>query len=287
VTVTAPPRPPADDELADREALDALIEEARRRARRRRRRLGAAALLALAAGGAALVGLGDRASSGPGTAAPERAPGAAAGARGLVVVMLRGYVEATRTLHSSGGPVHYRESGRFRVVWRLPAAAFDSERAFASTSAIVTGTTSATYDNARARSCHGTLAVRPQPFLLRIHTGHDALFAWLTPTTTGVATSPNPIASATSAACTPGLLAGRWRLSVPGDQVRPPFRGMTRARRQAWWVYNHPGGGFYGTNFTPLPKGGAGEGWTQGWGTAGSFKWLAVFSIHRTLSHRH
>jgi hypothetical protein len=55
MTIAAPPRPPELDETPDREALEALIEEARRRARRRRQAYAAAALLAAAAGTAAFL----------------------------------------------------------------------------------------------------------------------------------------------------------------------------------------------------------------------------------------
>lgn len=55
----------------------------------------------------------------------------------------------------------------------------------------------------------------------------------------------------------------------------------SRARRTKWWLYNHPGGGFYGENFTPLPKGGDSEGWEPGSRPDPSLAWLAVFSIDR------
>jgi hypothetical protein len=188
-----------------------------------------------------------------------------------VVVTLRGHIVATRTLHLAGGAVHYREAGRFQVVWRVPASGLRSGRTYLSSSAVVIGTTSATYDGAPKRSCVGRLTVQPRRFLLRVRSGYDPLFASLTSSTTGVGTSPNPIATATSPTCSEGLLAGRWRL-------------VSNKRRQDWWVYNHPGGGFYGSSFTPLPKGGAGDGWSLGWGSAGSFTWLGVFSIRHPAS---
>jgi hypothetical protein len=215
--------------------------------------------LSVAAAAAASVALGSTAAGGV-EAHSAGAPVA------MVVVTLRGHVVATRTLHRTGGPVHYREAGRFEVSWRVPASGLRSGGTYPSSSAIVIGSTSATYDGARSRSCVGTLTVQRKRFLLRVRTGHDPLFAYLTPSTTGVRTSPNPIATATSTTCSEGLLAGSWRL-------------VSTKRRQDWWVYNHPGGGFYGNSFTPLPKGGAGDGWTLAWGSAGSFTWLGVFSI--------
>jgi hypothetical protein len=250
-----------------------------------------AAVLAVAAAAAALIGFGQRGNHGPGAAAPPRVPGvrgqlnASAAGGGLVVVTMRGHVTAARTVHSSGGPAHYRETATFRVVWRLPASAFRSGRTFASASAIVTGTTSATFDNAPAKSCHGTLTVRRQRFRLHVRRGYDPLFASLTSSTTGVSTSPNPIATAVSAACPRGLFAGRWRLTA--QRSAPWSKVVSAQRRRDWWVYNHPGGGFYGRNFTPLPKGGDGEGWSQGWGPAGSFTWLALFTITRTRRTTH
>jgi hypothetical protein len=181
VTVAAPPRPPSSDDLQDRRALEALIEEARRRARRRRRRNGAVVVLITAAGAATLIGLGHRgsggtaASSGP---AGSHSPVSAAAGR-FVVITMRGHVLATRTLHPAGGSVHYSEAGRFRVVWQVPASALRLGRSFRSTSATVTGTTSAIFDNSPARSCRGTLTVRRKPFELRVvHTGYDPLVSF-------------------------------------------------------------------------------------------------------------
>jgi len=189
----------------------------------------------------------------------------------MVVVTLRGHVVATRTLHRAGGAVHYREAGSFRVVWRIPPSGLQSGRTYPSSSATVLGTTRATYDGAPGRSCAGTLSVQRKRFLLRVRSGYDPLFASLTSSTVDVGMSPNPIATATSATCSRGLLAGRWRL-------------VSNKRRREWWVYNHPGGGFYGNGFTPLPKGGNSEGWRASWGSGGSFTWLGVFSIRRLAS---
>jgi hypothetical protein len=285
VTVAAPPRPPSDD-LDAPEVLDALIEEARRRARKRRRRNAAAAALLALAGAAALVGFtrsgGNRAGT---TAAPETPRAASpAGPGGIVVVTMRGYVRATRTLHSRGGPASYREAGRFRVVWRVPIASLRRGRTFRSTSAIVTGTTSALFADSPARSCSGTLTPRRAPFLLRVvHTGPDPLVASVTSSDIGLSASPSPIATAVSPTCARGLFAGRWRLTPPPAESSPPSRPSSR-RLQNWWVYNHPGAGFYGKSFTPLPKGGNSDGWIQGWGPAGSFAWVAVFTVRRAAA---
>jgi hypothetical protein len=287
VTVAAPPRPPSSADLQDRRALEALIEEARRRARRRRRRRrnGAVVVLATLAAAATFIGLGHR--GGGGTAASSGPAGSrssiSAAAGRFVVITMRGHVLATRTLHPAGGSVHYREAGRFRVVWRMPASALRLGRSFRSASATVTGTTSAIFDNSPAKSCRGALTVGRKPFELRVvHTGYDPLVSFAA-STIGVSASPSPIATAVSPTCARGLLASHWGLSVPQDQRSPP----SEERRRAWWIYNHPGGGFYGKNFTPVPKGGDSEGWVQGWGPAGSFAWLAVFSGRGTARSAH
>jgi hypothetical protein len=196
---------------------------------------------------------------------------------------MRGYVDASRTLHTEGGPVRYREAARFRVVWRVPRSSLHRGRSFPSTSALVTGTTSATYINDPAKSCRGTLTVRRTPFLLSVvHTGYDPLASSFTSSDIALRSSPNPIATATSATCRRGLVAGRWKLT-PSPQTHGAGLSIIAAkRRQLWWIYNHPDGGFYGNNFRPLPKGGDGEGSEQGWGPAGSFTWLERFSIRRT-----
>jgi hypothetical protein len=287
VTVTPRPTDTQDDrDLARRVAdLEALIEEARRRARRRRLRNGGAGALIAAAGVAALIGFGGRSGGAAGTAAHartlrNRAGTAAASTVGGVLVTMRGYVIAARTLNSAGGPVHYRIAGRFSVAWRVPAPDLTQRgRTLRSTSASVTGTTSAVFDNAPARSCRGTLTVRRRPFLLRIE--HGAYDAYLAAAPIGFEASPSPIATATSASCARGMFAGRWRLTVPQSKRASAYLILDRRRVQDWWVYNHPGGAFYGPSFTPVPKGGASEGWIAGWGPAGSFRWLAVFRVHR------
>ena len=288
MTVSAPPRPP----VPDRDGagiFDALIEEARRRARRRRRNAAAAVLVA-AASVAAFVGFGQK---GGGRSGPTASAGPPAGqnrreiAKGgsLVVVTMRGYVDASRTLHAAGALVRYREAARFRVVWRVPLSSLQRGRSFRSTFALVTGTTSATFGSDPARSCRGTLTVRRTPFALSVvHTGYDPLASSFASSDIGLRASPNPIATATSTSCARGLLAGRWKLASSRGKhgARPGI--VAAKRRQQWWIYNHPAGGFYGSPFTPLPKGGDSEGWIQGWGPAGSFTWLAHFSIRRTTS---
>ena len=53
---------------------------------------------------------------------------------------------------------HYLEAGTFIVIWRVPASALtEPGQRFLSTSAVVTGRTSATFGDAPARSCHGSL----------------------------------------------------------------------------------------------------------------------------------
>jgi hypothetical protein len=290
VPVTVPPRSTDsqdDRDLAQRVAdLEALVEEARRRARRRRQRNGLAGALVVAAGVGAFIGFGGGGSA-TGTVAHARTPGAGSRTRtvgvatgGNLLVTMRGYVIAARTLHLAGGPVHYREAGRFSVAWRVPAVALMKRgRTFRSVSATVSGTTSATFDNAPAKSCQGTLTVRRSPFLLRIRRGlYDA---YLGSAPIGFDAAPSPIASASSATCQRGLLAGHWRLTLPRSKRIVPYPFVDKQRTQAWWAYNHPGGSFYGPNFTPTPKGGASNGWIAGWGPAGSFRWLAVFRVHR------
>jgi hypothetical protein len=291
VNVLAPPRSPPSDDRQDLDPLDALIEEARRRARRRRRRNGAAALLVVAAGVAAFIGFGRGGAGGNESAALARAPGMRAPrqtalAAGGVLVTLRGYVAAARTLHPAGGPVHYRESGRFTVVWRIPSNALTGDRTFRSISASVRGRTSAIFDNAPARSCRGTLSVRRGAFLLRVVRGDNDPYLSAAPISFDA--SPSPIATATSGTCARGMLAGRWRLTALRGRQHPPFSVAAKRRAQEWWVYNHPGGSFYGKNFIPTPKGGASDGWIADWGPAGSFRWLAVFRVHRfaRLAHR-
>jgi hypothetical protein len=191
---------------------------------------------------------------------------------------MSGYVVAARTLHSIGGPVHYREKGRFTIVWRIPSPALTGGHILRSISARVIGTTSAIFDNAPARSCRGTLTVRRRAFMLRVVRA-DGPYLSAAPITFDA--SPGPIATATSATCARGMLAGRWRLTVPRSRQHAPYSVVAKRRAQEWWVYNHPGGSFYGKNFTPTPKGGASDGWIADWGPAGSFRWLAVFRVHR------
>jgi hypothetical protein len=82
MSVTAPPKPKSVtliDDPADREALEALIEEARQRARRRRRRYAGVLLVSAGIGSAAIVFGG---SGGPAaTSSLANAPGAPGGAQ--------------------------------------------------------------------------------------------------------------------------------------------------------------------------------------------------------------
>jgi len=275
--VIAPPRPPGVDDRPDLEALDALIEEARRRARRRRLRNGGAGVLVAAAGVAAFIGFGGGLGGSTATVVHDRMPGLQGPTiGGDVLVTMRGFVVAARTLHSAAGPVHYREAGRFNVDWRIPGSELAKRGGtYRSSSASVTGTTSASFDSAPAKSCRGTLTVRRRPFLLRVV--HGSYDAYLGSAPVGFDASPNPVATAGSATCAAGMLAGHWRLTPPRSKRVPRSSVVSRKR----WVYNHPGGAFYGARFTPVPKGGDSEGWIAGWGPAGSFRWLAVFSVRR------
>ena len=116
MSVIAPPRPPGVDDRPDLEALDALIEEARRRARRRRLRNGRAGVLVAAAGVAAFIGFVGGLGGSTATVVHDRMPGLQGPTiGGDVLVTMRGFVVAARTLHSAAGPVHYREAGRFNA----------------------------------------------------------------------------------------------------------------------------------------------------------------------------
>src|SRR5262249_41067925 len=174
--------------------------------------------------------------------------------------------------HSTKGPVTYRESGRFRVVWRVPVSALTTGRRFLSSTATVVGTTSVSYDNSAQRGCRGILVPRHEPFVLRVISSSAS--------SVGLIASPSPIATATSLGCAQGLRAARWRLTV--SSTHPPYRSSSQTRRTMWWVYNHPGFGFHGTDFTPIPKGGVSGGGGGGGGPAGAFNWLAVVSIRHT-----
>jgi dipeptidyl aminopeptidase/acylaminoacyl peptidase len=83
MSVTAPPKPKSDtliEDPADREALEALIEEARQRTRRRRRRYAGVALLIAAGIGSAVIVFGG--SGGPAAISPPTdPPGALGGAQ--------------------------------------------------------------------------------------------------------------------------------------------------------------------------------------------------------------
>lgn len=271
MTLSAPPRPVED--LQDLEALEALIEEARRRAARRRRR-GAAAIVVAVAAAALFIALGAGGGSGRKTTASSRAPADAGAttARGIVVVVMRGYVRVARTRTSPSGPVRYRESGRFRIVWRIPASGLKRGRSFRSTAAVVTGATTVIDAGVPARSCHGALTAGANPVLLRIVSPGDT-----GTTDIGMIASPNPIATATSANCRIGARASHWRGRRTGwIDVSPP----RRAPHTDWWEFNHIGLGFY-PNLTPLPKGGNSEGWIEGHIPGGYLTWLAVAHLHK------
>jgi hypothetical protein len=191
----------------------------------------------------------------------------------MVVVAMRGYVRVARTLEASSGPVHYREAGRFRIVWRIPSSGLRRGRVFRSAYAVVAGTTRAIDTGAPARSCHGTLSAGREPILLRIdNPGNTGT------TNLGMIAAPNPVATATSATCARGARASHWRGSLTGTwiDVTPPRRDP----HTDWWEFNHIGVGFY-PNLSPLPKGGNLDGWIHGRIPGGNLTWLAVAHMHR------
>jgi len=105
------------------------------------------------------IGFAERVGGGTGATQPTQASGGPGRAdpTGTVLVTMRGYVRAIRTLHSVGGPTHYREVGRFQVAWRIPAGRLIAGHTFRSISATVKGTTSAISDGAPGESCRGRL----------------------------------------------------------------------------------------------------------------------------------
>jgi hypothetical protein len=187
------------------------------------------------------------------------------------MITLRGHATGTITRHEAGGPVTLHESGSFTVVWRVPESELGVGRHFMSSSVVVNGTTSALFEKSSARSCRGLLAARSAPFELTVaaHSGGNTAFL----------ASPNPFATATSAACPLGLSASRWRLALPPPGSSQQQKRRYSARKTAWWFYNHPGFGFTGEDFSPAPQGGNGEGFGLGFGPAGSFRWTAFLTV--------
>jgi hypothetical protein len=160
------------------------------------------------------------------------------------------------TLHGNAtavqrGPVDYREKGWWIVRWLVPRSQLTAGRRFLSTSAVVIGTTSA---HGGSTSCHGTLAARRAPFVLLVrYHSVDSI---------GFSASPSPFATAVSSTCPQGVSASTW-----------PLR--TAARRQDWWLFNHPGFDFMLPNFTPHSKGGDTEGWLLDHGV----HWLTKLAV--------
>jgi WD40-like Beta Propeller Repeat len=99
MSIVTRPRPPRSDELADAEAPEALIEEARRRARRRRRWYGACALVAAAAG---LLGFYGFNHGGEATLAQDGG-GPASGQATNVFAQVRGWIVYTDEFATGGG----------------------------------------------------------------------------------------------------------------------------------------------------------------------------------------
>jgi Tol biopolymer transport system component len=98
MSIVTRPRPPRSDELADAEAPEALIEEARRRARRRRRWYGACALVAAAAG---LLGFYGFNHGGDATLAQDGG-GPALGQATNVFAQVRGWIVYTDEFVTEG-----------------------------------------------------------------------------------------------------------------------------------------------------------------------------------------
>jgi hypothetical protein len=91
--------------------------------------------------------------------------------------------------------------------------------------------------------------------------------------------SPSPFATAKSPTCSLGLRASRWRLPPVSLSASAQQKRRYIAREHAWWLYNNPGFGFSGKTFAPGSKGGNGEGFGLGFGSAGSFYWIAVMTV--------
>jgi hypothetical protein len=210
-------------------------------------------------------------------AASERRP-AVSGDRVLVIAMT-GHASALLLRHTPGGPAQYRERGVFRVVWRVPESELANGRRFASDSAVVTGTASASFANSPHRSCEGLLAASTKPFELLVvgsplaaRSHGDSRFV----------ASPSPFATAISKACPLGLAAARWRLPVPPVNATRQQKLRYAAREKAWRIYNNPGFGLAGKNFIPSARGGSSEGFGLGFGSAGSFSWVAFLKVRTT-----
>jgi hypothetical protein len=182
----------------------------------------------------------------------------------MLVITLDGRASAEIARHGGSGVATYREAGTYTVVWRVPRSQLAPGRSFASSSVVVTGTTSAVLAGS---SCRGSLTAGGAPVVLTM-TGDEAF-----------RTSPNPFATAASSACPEGLTAGRWRLRAPGPGASRQEQLRDAAHEKAWRVYDDPGFGFTGPSFTPGPKGGNSEGFGLGLGPGGSFTWVAVLTV--------
>jgi hypothetical protein len=163
----------------------------------------------------------------------------------VLVITLHGNATATRTW-----PVETHEAGSWTVRWLVPESQLEVGRRFLSTSATVSGTTSA---HGTSVSCRGTLAARRARFTLNV----------LDKTSTGIGfiASPSPFATAISSGCPEGVSASHW-----------PLR--TAQQRQDWWLFNHPGVGVVLPGYGPAPRGGSSEGWMLSHGV----HWLATLA---------
>jgi hypothetical protein len=181
----------------------------------------------------------------------------------LLVITLTGHATATINRHQAS----FEETGRYRAVWLIRESDLKVGRLVPSSFSSVTGTTTATFASERGASCTGALAAAKEPLELRVTAAGGGATAFLI--------SPSPFATATSETCPAGLSAGKWQLPrpMPGASRRQVARYA--AREQAWYVNNNPGFGFTGTSYTPVAKGGNSEGFGLGFGSGGSFTWVA------------
>jgi hypothetical protein len=170
----------------------------------------------------------------------------AASADRVLVITLHGSATAARTW-----PVERREAGTWTVSWVVPESRLRVGRRFLSSSATVTGTTSA---HGISVSCRGTLAARGARFALTV-LGKNS-------TGIGFIASPSPFATAISSACQQGVSASHWPLG-------------TKKQRHDWWLFNHPGLGVVLPSYGPAPSGGNSEGWMLAHGV----HWLVTLAV--------
>jgi hypothetical protein len=95
--------------------------------------------------------------------------------------------------------------------------------------------------------------------------------------------STGPTAGSVLVTMSGHVIAARTLHSDEIDAAAGPIPG----HRTDWWFFNHVGAGFYGKNFTPLPKGGGSEGWIKGHLRGGLLTWHAVVRMHRLAAAPH